>query len=190
MADFGTVKSSKEKPGRSLVVVQWLELHASNAGHSYVLVLSGRYHKRKKERKKSPSTFGWSLHISPKATFLYSLWCAQSVLHSIVCSFAFSMDLVDPGIWELSSWPEVGTLVLCIGRWILNHWPIREVKPSPTYCAHHLGSWASANDFEEWWWGDTSIQHIALSFIHLLMAKKAALHKIVLWIKELIYQAS
>ena len=31
-------------------------------------------------------------------------------------------------IWELSSLTRDFTLVLCIGRRILNHWPIREVQ--------------------------------------------------------------
>ena len=72
MADFGTVTSPQKKNHwTSLVVVQWLRLHASNAGAQVPSLVLIREDTTKKERKKGKKSHRlWqSLPISPKATY-------------------------------------------------------------------------------------------------------------------------
>ena len=69
MADFGTVTSPQKKNHwTSLVVVQWLRLHASNAGAQVLsLVLIREDTTKKKERKeRNPITFGSHFPFPPK----------------------------------------------------------------------------------------------------------------------------
>ena len=49
------------------------------------------------------------------------------------------------GMWDLSSQTRDQTCVLCIGRWILNHWTTRQV-PQTNFLANLIPVpvWASA----------------------------------------------
>ena len=84
-------------------------------------------------------------------------------------------------IWELSSLTRDFTLVLCIGRRILNHWPIREVQTKalpPNATTSEVG--LQQMNFEVVVGGHKHSTH-STQFIHLY--KKHLLHKIILWIK-------
>ena len=56
-----------------------------------------------------------------------SLWCVGFLLPRM----GFSCPTIN-----LSSPARDWTQVLCIGRWILNHWTPREVPPQALYCCH------------------------------------------------------
>ena len=99
MVDFGTVTSPQKKHHwTSLVVVQWLRLHAPNAGTQVPSpVLIRQDTTKKKERKeRKPITFGSHFPFPPKPPIL-STRCTLIYF----CLYRFDyfdlpMDLVDP----------------------------------------------------------------------------------------------
>ena len=85
---------------------------------------------------------------------LLTFWVDENV-HLFLIPFYIIIMTVPCGLWDLHSPTRDQTCVPCIGRWILNHWTIREVPQSfilNTYPQNFIGRGVP----DKWKYGTTS----------------------------------